>query len=211
MKDIKNGFQKLWQTRRRHVIGELLCFAAFSILLFLHIWTGSGQAWLCIVWLLLIALRLVQLALLYRHDAKSVPQACSARASTVPTECPLLSMRVVSLICRRAENPSLLDPACHRLEKLSVVFENKTGHPISSDDSFSLECKVGQTWRVIEPLDTAGSDWKALEIPKGLSEKIGFFTFHRYAPLPAGTYRMAKELEIDGNLCTFAAEFPIGH
>lgn len=93
------------------------------------------------------------------------------------------------------------------LEQLSVVFENRLGSAIETDDSYTLERKISRKWYAVEECEGYVPHWSKLVIPVGTSEAFLFPAWGRYCTLARGYYRVVKTLTVHGETVHLAGEF----
>ena len=93
------------------------------------------------------------------------------------------------------------------IEQLRVVFENRTGAAIETDDAYTLEQKIGRQWHTVEELAGYAPHWDKLTIPPGVSEKLTLSAFGRYPTLERGYYRVVKPVTAGGRTVCLAGEF----
>lgn len=93
------------------------------------------------------------------------------------------------------------------IEQLSIVFENRTGVSIETDNSYILERKISRQWHAVEENEGYEPHWDKFTIPTGVSEKIPFSAFGRYPTLERGYYRVVKPVAANGSTLYLAGEF----
>ncbi|MEA4813966.1 MAG: immunoglobulin-like domain-containing protein [Oscillospiraceae bacterium] len=144
------------------------------------------------------------------------------QSATKPSATDLLLMEVTSLVSDTApksvciatpyglNNALGLDYEPGNLEKIFVSIDNKTGAPIQTDDSYTLERRVMGRWYQVDQLEGYEENWSPLDIPKGQSEHICFTAFGRYMTLAHGYYRVVKRFDTQSGELILAGEFLLG-
>ncbi len=105
--------------------------------------------------------------------------------------------------------PNMIGASYERgnLEQLAVVFENRLGAAVETDDSYMLERKLSGKWYAVEEYPGYEPCWSSIVLPAGTSEKLLLPAWGRYNTLEHGYYRIVKTLSAGGKTYHLAGEF----
>lgn len=144
------------------------------------------------------------------------------QSATKPSATDLLLMEVTSLVSDTApksvciatpyglNNALGLDYERGNIEKIFISIDNKTGAPIQTDDSYTLERRAMGRWYQVDQLEGYEENWSPLDIPEGRSEHICFTAFGRYMTLAQGYYRVVKRFDTQAGQLILTGEFMLG-
>lgn len=176
------------------------------VLLLLNLTTGRGSAWtplLVILWLL-FPLRIFYM---YSQDPETTGTELAPPSHITPQEYDELSMKAATWTGDPGYNLLHLPDFRTEVDTVYITFVNRTGAPIVTDTSFTLERKTENVWRTLSPLPGKAAEWDVLELATGTTEHVPFQIGRLYDKLYQGDYRIIKTLRINDRSYILAADF----
>jgi hypothetical protein len=114
---------------------------------------------------------------------------------------------------KKASLTGTVDSVASDCEKLELTITNQTGYTLEFGSKLTLEVRVGEVWYNIDNMFRGGADFAWTDelcmLDSGKTYKDTYYNLNYYLPLPAGSYRLIKEVSVNDETGYLAYEFTI--